>query len=452
MANKKNDDLILPESATFKEAMEQLTKNGKGILCLVNENFIVSGILTDGDIRNALLKDGNLGAPVTKYINRKFKYAPVGAPKEYVLKILDNKIKQVPIINDDGSLYEIVGSGYQHFSGSVCARARSPARISWAGGGTDFSNYFMEFGGVALSATIAKYGHATILKRQDKKIIIHKNRASPEIIFDGISNIKYGTKCDLILAAIKVLKPEFGFEIYYASDFSPRTGLGGSAALLSAVIGCLNELAENKLDSYSIAEHAIDIERVELRIPGGWQDQYASVFGGVNFIQFSESRNVVTPLRLSSSIEMDLESRLILCDTGRTHLGREIQQENLGFINNRTMCTYAERLKEIAFQMKTDLVRGSLDDFGRMLNETWCLKKSINKKVSNTELDNIYAAAMKAGADGGRLLGSGGGGYFLFCVPPLKRNSLCDKLLEMGIRVENIVLDHSGLKSWVQRL
>jgi D-glycero-alpha-D-manno-heptose-7-phosphate kinase len=116
------------------------------------------------------------------------------------------------------------------------------------------------------------------------------------------------------------------------------------------------------------------------------------------------------------------------------------------------MCTYAERLKEIAFQMKTDLVRGSLDDFGRMLNETWCLKKSINKKVSNTELDNIYAAAMKAGADGGRLLGSGGGGYFLFCVPPLKRNSLCDKLLEMGIRVENIVLDHSGLKSWVQRL
>lgn len=302
---------------------------------------------------------------------------------------------------------------------------------------------------MTLSATISKYANVTVLRRADTRIIVH-NADTTTTSFEHYSEIVYGSKCDLVLAAIKTIKPNFGVEVFYSSDFRPGTGLGGSSSLLAAIIGSLNEITFEKLDNYAIAEHAVGVERVELGIPGGWQDQYAAVFGGINLIEFNPKNNFVTPLRLNPAVMLDLESRLFLCNTKKEHLGKKLQVQNKD--NGWFSQTQAAKLKEITIAMKDGLVKGDLAEFGEMLNETWTLKREMNPKTTSDELDEIYAKAIDAGADGGRLLGTGGGGYFLFSVPPLKRGVVQRALLDYGLDLENVVFETAGLQSWTQRI
>jgi D-glycero-alpha-D-manno-heptose-7-phosphate kinase len=446
------ENLILSDNNTLRDAMRVLKASGRGLVCIVNYKGEVVGVLSDGDIRNALLEHDNMDDCVSEYMTRDFTYALEGVSKEQVLKLLDGRVKQVPILDRQRHLVTIAGAGYNYLSGAVYARAKAPARISLAGGGTDFTNYFVEHGGVSLSTTIAKYSHVAIRKRKDRKIVIYSAEQRHRLEVDSIDDLRYGTPVDLIAATVKVMRPEFGLELYCSCDYAPGSGLGGSAALLSAVIGCLNEFREEKLDSYSIAEHSFEIERIELGYPGGWQDQYATVFGGFNYIEFDHELNSVMPLRLRSSTLQELEERLLLCHTGRVHCGREIQEENYQRGSDKKTIDFADKVKEIARIMKIELLRGRLNDFGRMLHETWQLKKSLIERASSTDLDDIYDTAMRAGADGGRLLGTGGGGYFLFCVRPFERYQVWEALEEMGLTVESVVLDNIGMKSWTLRV
>lgn len=445
------ENLIISERSTLRNAMRVLQASGRGLVCAVNDRGEVVGVLSDGDIRNALLERDNMDVCVSEYMTKDFTYAFEGTSKEQVLKLLDGRVKQIPILDRQRRLVIIAGAGYNFLSGAVYARAKAPARISLAGGGTDFTNYFTEHGGVSFSTTIAKYSHVAIRKRKDPKIVIYSAEQRYRLEADSIRDLHYGTPVDLIAAAIKVMRPEFGLEVYCSCDYAMGSGLGGSAALLAAVLGCLNEFREEKLDSYSIAEHSFEVERIELGFPGGWQDQYATVFGGFNYIEFDHKLNSVMPLRLHSNTIHELEERLLLCHTGRTHLGLQIQQENSRRKSDGKMIEYGRKAKEIALVMKTELLRGRLNDFGRMLHETWQLKKSLVEQTTSAELDDIYDTAMGAGADGGRLLGTGGGGYFLFCVPPFERHRVWEALEGKGLAVESVMLDNVGMQSWTLR-
>lgn len=445
------EDLMVSDFGRLREAMLKLKASGKGLLCVVNTNDEVVGVLSDGDIRNALLENADIDARVSDFMTRDFCYAFEGASKEQILKLLDRQVKLIPILDRQRRLVTLAGAGYNFIVGSVYARAKAPARISLAGGGTDFTNYFFEHGGVSLSTTIAKYSHVAIRKRNDSRIIICSAEQGPRLEADDVDALPYGTPVDLIVATIKVMRPEFGLELYCSCDYGPGSGLGGSAALSSAVIGCLNEFREEKLDSYAIAEHSFEVERIELGFPGGWQDQYATVFGGLNYIEFNQKLNSVMPLRLHSNTTLELEERLLLCHTGRPHLGGQIQQKNARRETNEKVIEFGLKAKEIALAMKTELLRGRLADFGRMLHETWQLKKALIENATSVELDDIYDTAMRAGADGGRLLGTGGGGYFLFCVPPFERHQVWRALAEKGLHVESVILDSLGMKSWTLR-
>lgn len=437
---------------SLREAMRLLKASGRGLLCVTDEAAAVIGVLSDGDIRNALLEHGNLDAPVVNHMTRQFTSARLGATKEQVLKLLDGRVKLVPILDEARRLVMLAGSGYNYLPGVAIARAKAPARISLAGGGTDFTDYFVQHGGVSLSATIAKHAHVAIRKRSDGRVIIHSTEQDYRLECASVKDLAYGTPVDLITAAIKVMRPEFGLEVHVSCDYSPGSGLGGSAALLAAMIGCLNEFREERFDSYSIAEHAFDAERIELGFPGGWQDQYATVFGGFNFIEFDNTLNSVTPLRLRGSTLDELEERFLLCHTGRRHLGGAIQRGNASRGSDARTIAFADRVKEIALSMRVDLLRGRLDDFGRMLHETWLLKRELVPESSSPDIDAIYDAALAAGADGGRLLGTGGGGYFLFCVRPFERHKVWKVLEDRGLDVESVVLDHVGMKSWTVRV
>ena len=443
---------VISDHADLRGAMVALRETGRGIVFVADAEQRIVGVLTDGDVRNAVLERGMLQAPVTDHMTRDFVFVRDGTPKEEALKLIDSRIRAVPILDEARRLVDVVGGRLQPDAAPRLARARAPVRLSLAGGGTDFTNFFMRFGGVSLTASVAQYCHATMRRRDDRIITIYSHDLRTRAEAADIDALSYDGTLDLIKAGIKVLRPEFGFDLEIGSDFPPASGLGGSATILAATIGCLNEFREERLDNYTIAECAFEAERVELNIAGGWQDQYSTVFGGFNFIEFERDSNMVTPLRLAPATVNELEERLLFCHTGRAHLGAAIQEKNRELAEDEATATrYADTVKAVANAMKSRLLRGKLDDFGELLDETWRIKKSYRPEVTTEALDDIYRTARSNGAQGGRLLGTGGGGFFVFYTPPFARYRVVAALEEKGARTMNVTLDAEGLKSWTAR-
>ncbi|MEO5373716.1 MAG: CBS domain-containing protein [Alphaproteobacteria bacterium] len=444
--------LQIPDNADIRAAMLSLRASGMGLVVIHDAVGRAVGVMTDGDVRIAMLAREDMNAPVTEFMNRQFVFVREGTPKERILKLLDSRIRVIPILDGEGRLVDVVRSGYLEPRKESFARGRAPVRLSLAGGGTDFTAHFMEHGGVSLCTTITKHSHATLRRRDDGRIRIYSHDRRQSVECASLEAMTYDGVLDLLKAGVRVMRPDFGFDLSVKSDFLPGSGLGGSAAVLAAVIGCFNEYREDKLDSYAIAEHAFEAERVELGISGGWQDQYSTVFGGFNFIEFDETHNTVMPLRLQPNTLQELEERFLICYSGRQHLGETIQSDNRERDpNDPAALRFADEVKDVAQHMKSNLLRGNLADFGRMLDETWRLKKSYSQRVTSPELDDIYQAALNAGAEGGRLLGTGGGGYFLFFVKPFQRFAVEAELERRGLTIEGVLFDRKGLASWMGR-
>jgi D-glycero-alpha-D-manno-heptose-7-phosphate kinase len=321
-------------------------------------------------------------------------------------------------------------------------------RLSLAGGGTDITRHFIKRDAVCLSATMARYSHVTLKRRNDGKVKFISQDLHQIVELEGLAQAKYDGKLDLLKAGARIMKPEYGFEITTACDFPPGSGLGGSATLLASIIACFNEFRIDKLGPYEIAEHAFEAERIELDIPGGWQDQYATVFGGMNFLQLNFERNLVVPLRISKATLCELEERLLICHTGQQHLGSTVHEQLRERSQTKDYQAFCDGVAEIAQRMRDDLLRGHLMDFGRLLHETWMLKREHSPGASSDRLDEIYDLALANGAQGGRLLGTGGGGFFLFVVEPFRWHELAGALQVKNLKVDNVVLDTEGLRAW----
>jgi D-glycero-alpha-D-manno-heptose-7-phosphate kinase len=337
---------------------------------------------------------------------------------------------------------------YAGVVGTTYARAKAPVRLSLAGGGTDITSHFIKHDSVCLSATMARYSHVTLKKRDDGIVRFVSQDTRQSVEAQSLANVVYDKNLDLLKAGARIMKPEYGFEMVTACDFPPGSGLGGSATLLAAIIACFNEFRNVKLGPYEIAEHAFEAERIELGIAGGWQDQYATVFGGVNFLQFTFNRNLVFPLRLAKATLCELEERLLICHTGVQHLGSRVHDEIRERSETGAYQEFCSALAEIAQKMRDNLLRGHLEDLGKLLHETWTLKRKSTPHATSDRLDEIYDLALKSGAQGGRLLGTGGGGFFVFVVEPFRWYELADALREKGLKVDSVILDAEGLRSW----
>lgn len=447
------DIYLINYQSSIKDALKSIEANNLGIIFIQEDNKVI-GTLTDGDIRRALLKNYTIESNVSDLINRNFVYLfKKDATRENILKILDNRIKVVPILNEKKEFITVVSQNNidWNINEKVISKARSPLRISFAGGGTDITSYFYDEAGVVLNATINKFTHAILEKNTDKSIRIMSYDLNTELEANNLSKLEYDGKLDLIISLIKLIKPDYGFSLYTYSDVPPGSGLGGSAVLLSAIIGSFNNFRENKYTDYEIAELAFHAERIVMDLSGGWQDQYATVFGGFNYIEFKGSENIVNSLRINESIKVELEDSLLLCYTGITHNSgaiHDIQKENM---MNKKEKDYADVSKNIAYEMKSRLLKGDLDDFGELLDKAWATKKQFSKNITSDYLDEIYEFAIKNGAIGGKLLGAGGGGYFLFYVPTFKKQSLSKALTNKGLAIESFTFDDNGLRSWVSK-
>lgn len=335
----------------------------------------------------------------------------------------------------------------------MIVRARAPLRISFAGGITDMPSYYMEHGGAVLVSTINRYTLVTLRPREDDEVHIHsidfdlmvKYRLDEEPIYDGV--------LDLAKVAVRRLNSQsrrMGLDMYLQSDAPAGSGLGGSASLTVAVLGALSHALGIQMDNHQMAELAYTVERVDLRISGGKQDQYASVFGGFNLIEFERNAVVVNPLRVPAHVLNDLESHLLLCYTGKTRLSAGLidQQEQLYRQGRAETIGGLHALRQLAYDIKDFLIKGRLDQFAEALDVAWTSKLRVNPEITDAHIDEMYHVARQSGALGGKLLGAGGGGYLLLFCQVDKKRSVRERLEKLGGQFAEFSFTNEGLQTW----
>ena len=448
------NNFLIVESASLREALLQIDANHHGVILTTNLMGAVIGLATDGDIRRKLIEGVSLDEPIAVCANTEFIWVTPDTPREMLLKKLDQRTKIIPILDADRKLIDIVSGDCLPVQAEepVYARARSPVRISFGGGGSDLTHYFSGEDGAVINATISLYSHATLRLRDDEKIIIHSRDIGESLYADNLeSAIQQQGQLGLIQALLKAIQPNFGFELYLYSDFPINSGLGGSSVISAAVLGCFNQFRLDQWDLHELAEIAYQAERLYLGVAGGWQDQYATVFGGFNFMEFRMDQNIIHPLRIHTDTLFELEESLILCDTGTTHDSGDIHQDQQQQMQQEHIRQQVKTNVELTYRMRNQLLRGKLLEFGRSLHEAWQFKRKFSGKISTVRLDAIYDNALKHGATGGKLLGAGGGGFFIFYVPPFRKHELMTSLEQAGLKIRPFRFEPEGLRAWTTR-
>jgi D-glycero-alpha-D-manno-heptose-7-phosphate kinase len=330
-------------------------------------------------------------------------------------------------------------------------RARAPLRVSFAGGGTDVPPFPQQEGGHVLSATINRYAYGSLRPREDGQVTV-------ESLDFGLT-LRYGThespvfdgKLDLAKAAIRRLAgDDRGLDLFLHSEAPPGSGLGSSSAMMVVLVGLLSEYGSLAVDDYEAAHLAYVLEREDLGIRGGLQDQYAVTFGGFNFIEFHADHVVVNPLRIGSATVNELEHNLLLTYTGTTRSSDGIiEDQTARFEGGAAETVDALRMqKELAVEMKRTLLRGRLREFGDLLGQAWEHKKRMSPRITTSFIDEAYACARRNGALGGKVTGAGGGGYMLLYCEFDRKHRVADALIDMGVSVTEFAFDHRGLTTW----
>ncbi len=438
--------ICLREHSTVSEALRKMHKTWSGLLLVVDEKMRLMGVLTDRILQKFLFSGGSPGDPVRKAMVTDPIVAKTTDSRERINELIFSGTRRLPIVDEEGIVRGIEFRTEKIKTESFpVVRGKTPLRISFAGGGTDIPYFFEKYGGVVISATINKYCHGSIVKRADSKIVINSD-IDDDIIFDSGREMKYDGKFDIIKAIVKIMKPDFGFELYLHNDLPPGRGLGSSASLAVLVTSLLSSIKGEHYDDYKIAEIAYKAEREELNIKGGWQDQYAAVTGGFSFMEFNADKNIIYPLRLKPEIVGEFNEHLTLCYVGGSHFSGDLhkQQEENFAMNESQMVEHLNELKQLALKTKDCLLTNDIGRIGVLLHESWQRKKLINNHVTNNVIDELYETGLKNGAYGGRLLGAGAGGYILFFHNPHKRNALKKALEKIGGQVMEFTFDFNG--------
>ncbi len=441
------------ENISVRGAMKKMNYNNVDILFITDEKGKLSGVLTEHSIQRYLINGGQLDVGVSDVmITRPRKTIRVGQ-EDRIYNLLKSGINHLPVLDDNDKIVDVrFRSEEVEVEKFPTIRGKSPLRISFAGGGTDIPSFFEKYGGAVISTTIDKYCNVTASKRADSKLIVDLNSAEKEMVFDT-SSLRYDGNFDLIKAVYNVVDPGFGVDIRISNDVPPRRGLGSSASLASLLTKILGELSERNYNDEDLARIAYQTEVKELGIRGGKQDQYAAIFGGFNWIEFGNGdKKIIHPLRLRNDVEGELKSHLTLCYTGMSHSSKEQHEEQKTNFkeNGADVSKRLYELKNSAVIIKENLlsVNPNYARIGEILNDSWRNKRALSKNVSNKAIDTLYDLGLGNGAYGGKLLGSGGGGYILFCHPPANNNKIERALRNAGGDILNFDFESRGIRTW----
>jgi len=335
----------------------------------------------------------------------------------------------------------------------MIVRCKAPLRSSFGGGGTDVEPERKERGGCVLSTTIDKYAYTSCKPRADETIkvqsldfdIVAKYDTKDEFVMDGEMEL-----AKAVIDRLRKGRSSKGFDLFMQSDAPPGSGLGSSSTVVVALVTLFKEYFQRPMTDYETAELAFEIERIDLGLKGGMQDQYAAVFGGFNFIEFFPDKVVVNPLRLAPEVLNELHYCLLLCYTGSTRASAGIIDAQIRNYreDKKASIDAMDALKALCVEMKNALLRGKLVRFAELLHESWQEKKKMASKITNPQIDEMYAEALKQGAIGGKLLGAGGGGYLLIYAPFTKKHLVAERLEALGGQLVEFNFDQRGAVTW----
>lgn len=335
-------------------------------------------------------------------------------------------------------------------------RSRAPLRIGLAGGGTDVSPYSDIFGGAILNTTINLYAHASIEPIEENAIIVQALDRHEEQRFEWNNQLPIDGKLDLLKGVYNRIQSDYGipltgFKLSTFVDAPAGSGLGTSSTLVVAIIGAFYEMLRLPLGEYDIAHYAYNIERSDLKLAGGKQDQYAATFGGVNFMEFYEGDKViVNPLRIKQQYLNELENNLVLYFTSTSRESATIINEQVKNVNqkNEKSIEAMHQLKEQAKMMKEALLKGRLHEIGEILDFGFQQKRLMAANISNNSIEELYEAARSSGATGGKISGAGGGGFMTFYCPGNCRYKVIETLEKFGGKVRPYQFTQTGLNTW----
>lgn len=335
-------------------------------------------------------------------------------------------------------------------------RSKAPLRLGLAGGGTDVSPYSDLYGGAILNATVDMFAYTTIIPTDDGKVVFeapdnHGLTESYEhpmqVDTNGYFILHKGVYNRVVH---QFVGHPLSLRISSHVDVPAGSGMGTSSTLVVSILGAYAEWLKLPLGEYDIARIAYEIEREELQLAGGKQDQYAATFGGFNFMEFHGNNVIVNPLRIRPRYQDELNHNLLLYYTDTSHVSADIIKEQQRNVTDKKQSSIESmhKLKEQAMQMKEVLLKGDIDSIGRLLDFGWEHKKQMAASVSNPRIDAIYSAAKQAGASGGKISGAGGGGFMFFYCPGTSRYAVGEALSHFGGQVHRYEFASEGLKAW----
>lgn len=335
-------------------------------------------------------------------------------------------------------------------------RSRSPLRLGLAGGGTDLSPYCDDFGGAVLNVTIARYACAMIAPRDDRKIVFEAHDLGIAHTYELDDDLSHSTMALHRGVYERMIRDWNGgqripMSLTTTVDAPLGSGLGSSSALVVALVDAFRVLLQPPLGEYDVARLAYDIERIDLDLAGGRQDQYAAAFGGINFIEFfADERIIVNPLRLRRSIYNELEASLVICFSGASRESTHIISQQKSELRSGSTKTLEamHKLKSDAMEMKRLLFNGDIPGMAKLLNESWIAKKATASGISTGRIDELYEFALANGALGGKVSGAGGGGFMFFITHPEQRYRLIEALRGQGAVADPVSFSDIGAETW----
>ncbi|MBX5439629.1 MAG: dehydrogenase [Thermoflavifilum sp.] len=335
-------------------------------------------------------------------------------------------------------------------------RSKAPLRIGLAGGGTDVSPYADLYQGAVLNATVSLYAYATIEPLEESRIELHAVDRGHRLSLACENEHPADGELQLLKGVYNRIVKDFvhrplSFRLTTYVDAPPGSGLGTSSTLVVAIVGAFAEWLKLPLGEYDIARLAYEIERKDLAMAGGRQDQYAATFGGVNFMEFfADEKVIVNPLRIRQHYLDELENNLLLYHTATSRLSSTIiEEQRKNVIQKNTSSIEAmHQLKEQAIRMKEALLKGRIDEIGEILDFGFQHKRRMASGISNAQLDEIYDTAKKAGATGGKISGAGGGGFMILYCPGNTRYRVMEALKPFGGSFHKYQFVQQGLTTW----
>lgn len=339
----------------------------------------------------------------------------------------------------------------------MIVRARAPLRLGLAGGGTDVSPYSDRYGGRVLNATVGLYAYCTLEPSDEGALEIRATdlgetfRASTGDVLDTTGPLKLHKGLVNRIARQFPGAGALSVRITTHADVSAGSGLGTSSTLVVAMLQAFNEWLHLGLGEYDVAHLAFEIEREDVGLSGGKQDQYAAAFGGFNYMEFGEAgRVVVNPLRVKDWIVNELEASTVLYHTGQSRDSARIIDEQVANVASPSSQSVEamHRLKEDAVVMKEQLLTGDLRGFSERLGHSWEAKKRLAHSVTNPTIESAFAAALSAGAHAGKVSGAGGGGVAMFLVDPALRPAVLAALAGLPGRVVPFHFVQRGAEAW----